>query len=39
MKGGRKGIGRIGREDKEVRGWGKRKGRRKRGKTGYRGEG
>lgn len=39
MKGGRKGIGRIGREDKEVRGWGKRKGRRKGGKTGYRGEG
>lgn len=39
MKGGRKGIGRIGREGKEVRGWGKRRGRRKGGKTGYGGEG
>lgn len=25
MKGGRKGIGRIGKEGKEVRGWGKKK--------------
>lgn len=35
MKRGRKGIERIEREGKEVRGWGKRRGRRKEGKTGY----
>lgn len=39
MKGGRKGIGRIEREGEEVRGWAKRRGRRKGGKTGYGGEG
>lgn len=34
MKGDRKGIGRIGREGEEVRGWGKEERKKKRGEDG-----